>query len=590
MEREGRLLFPRYGAWKERYFRTEGFVLHYYTENMNLIKANELQGKVKGPYRYKPVGSPSESVDLRNSDARIERGEGDESIFFVKHLGKVLEVKALDEEQCGRWLTVVQNIIDTERSKRKQVGTLTVEVDGCFVIGGGLATTGTQAKLSLHLRNETIESDAARVEVEDKLSYENLDESHDSVGRCDLKMKAELPMWQTSMSLEWKLLPVEAQQSVRGRESDAKTHNSPGGKRERRRSSVAAFAAAVGSALKGCGDEPSVACRKTTLFELQAENAVTYMGAHRRYRQCGEYKFDHATAASSLEGDVSADPFWPAFAPDGSAPKAGFRWYALYDLADPEAVDKDGNDKPLRVRALLHAKIHYLENVINVVDPDGHPRYEAQDDHEEFKSELLTNGMQRLSSVADEFAEIGAFLGELLAWDKPVQSLVGWFVLAGSIVALPDHSALAIFPLLMVITLLLGLPKALRGDRVRESIAVDDGDGALNPAEEQVQRAIAEVNVSVLKGRNLVAADAHLTAQHSSDPYVVVIALPPPPLRFANHKLSEMLVGMSSVKSQTLNPEWLNPGADDAAGGRDSAAASTHHKSPRSSSGAGGSD
>ena len=66
-------------------------MLHYYTENMNLIKANELQGG-QGPGRYKPAGS--QRAPTRGTATRIERGEGDESIFFVKHLGKVLEVKA----------------------------------------------------------------------------------------------------------------------------------------------------------------------------------------------------------------------------------------------------------------------------------------------------------------------------------------------------------------------------------------------------------------------------------------------------------------------------------------------------------------
>ena len=149
------------------------------------------------------------------------------------------------------------------------------------------------------------------------------------------------------------------------------------------------------------------------------------------------------------------------------------------------------------------------------------------------------------------------------AWDKPFNSFVGWLVLAGSIVALPDHSALAMFPLLMLLVLVLGLPKALRGGRVRELVshsAEDDAPGASHDRE-VVKRAIAEINVSVLKGRHLVAADQHLTTKHSSDPYCVVISLPPPPMRFADHKLSEMLIGVSSVKSKTLDPEWLNPGA-----------------------------
>jgi len=199
----------RYGSWKERYFRTEGYDLMYYTENLNLIKANRLQGKTKGPYQFKPVGSPSETIDLRNSDCRIERLEDDATVFLMKHLGKVLEVKAQDEAQCERWLEVVQNIIDTERSKRKQVGTLKVAVDGCFLVGGRLASEGEEGPrhccLSFKLRDETVTSDAAEIAVDDALSYENLDESHDAVGRAPVALEAELPIWQTSMAMEWKL-------------------------------------------------------------------------------------------------------------------------------------------------------------------------------------------------------------------------------------------------------------------------------------------------------------------------------------------------------------------------------------------------
>ena len=129
------------------------------------------------------------------------------------------------------------------------------------------------------------------------------------------------------------------------------------GGHKKRRSSVAAFAAVVQSALATKEDDgPCV--RTTTLFELQAENAITYMGAHRRYVASDAEQFDHATAASSLEGDVSADPFWPAFAPDGKAPKPGWRWYALYDrdVDEDKAEGAKDEDRPLRVRACVETK------------------------------------------------------------------------------------------------------------------------------------------------------------------------------------------------------------------------------------------
>ncbi|KAH8088627.1 hypothetical protein JL720_6573 [Aureococcus anophagefferens] len=353
----------RYGSWKERYFRTEGYDLMYYTENLNLIKANRLQGKTKGPYQFKPVGSPSETIDLRNSDCRIERLEDDATVFLMKHLGKVLEVKAQDEAQCERWLEVVQNIIDTERSKRKQVGTLKVAVDGCFLVGGRLASEGEEGPrhccLSFKLRDETVTSDAAEIAVDDALSYENLDESHDAVGRAPVALEAELPIWQTSMAMEWKLSETGGH-----RKSEA-----PEGGHKKRRSSVAAFAAVVQSALATKEDDgPCV--RTTTLFELQAENAITYMGAHRRYVASDAEQFDHATAASSLEGDVSADPFWPAFAPDGKAPMPGWRWRpggSARELVSHSAEDDApgaSHDREVVKRAI--AEINLSEMLIGV--------------------------------------------------------------------------------------------------------------------------------------------------------------------------------------------------------------------------------
>jgi len=182
----------RYGAWKERYFRTEGHNLYYYTDNLNLIKANKLQGAIKGPYRYKKVGSASETVDLRG-ETSVERIATDDTCFVVKHGAKTLEIRAPDEELSAKWQAVLGNVIHAARATRKQVGTLRVEVDGAFMVGGRACEADADlCALSFQLRDEVTTSDPAPVLLDEDLVYENLDESVDPVGRCALSLDVEV--------------------------------------------------------------------------------------------------------------------------------------------------------------------------------------------------------------------------------------------------------------------------------------------------------------------------------------------------------------------------------------------------------------
>eukprot|EP00629_Pelagomonadales_sp_RCC1024_P013138 CAMPEP_0119266966 /NCGR_PEP_ID=MMETSP1329-20130426/5277_1 /TAXON_ID=114041 /ORGANISM="Genus nov. species nov., Strain RCC1024" /LENGTH=193 /DNA_ID=CAMNT_0007266871 /DNA_START=188 /DNA_END=766 /DNA_ORIENTATION=- len=180
----------RYGAWKERYFRTEGYQLFYYSENLNSIKANRVTGK--GPYRYKKVGSPSEAFDLRG-ETTIEASETDELVFVVEHGARRVDIKAPDAEEKDRWIAALSSIVRVETEKRKAVGSVSIEVDGAYIVGGDVVSgeVGSErpaCRLEFQIRNDVYESAPAQVERKRHLSYENLDEAQDNVGYAPLRL------------------------------------------------------------------------------------------------------------------------------------------------------------------------------------------------------------------------------------------------------------------------------------------------------------------------------------------------------------------------------------------------------------------
>ena len=151
--------------------------------------------------------------------------------------------------------------------------------------------------------------------------------------------------------------------------------------------------------------------RHSTLFELRAESAASDVGcvlrpaqALRRATHSIRAHRRDAAAASALEGDVAFDPWWPARAPDGTAPRSGWRWYALFDrVAEPDAEAEKEDVGPLKVRALLHCKLRYDEGLLAVAH--ALPRYEARDEHDEFRTDLLTGGMTRLAAASDQLKD-----------------------------------------------------------------------------------------------------------------------------------------------------------------------------------------
>ena len=101
---------------------------------------------------------------------------------MVKHGAKTLDIKCPDDAVCAKWQSVLTNVVEKFRANRKEVGTLRVEVDGAFMIGGR-ACAGSEdlCQLSLQLRDEVTQSDPAAVLLDGEMAYENLDESVDAV-------------------------------------------------------------------------------------------------------------------------------------------------------------------------------------------------------------------------------------------------------------------------------------------------------------------------------------------------------------------------------------------------------------------------
>jgi hypothetical protein len=249
-----------------------------------------------------------------------------------------------------------------------------------------------------------------------------------------------------------------------------------------------------------------------------------------------------------LEGDVAFDPWWPARAPDGTAPRSGWRWYALFDrVAEPDAEAEKEDVGPLKVRALLHCKLRYDEGLLAVAH--ALPRYEARDEHDEFRTDLLTGGMTRLAAASDQLKDYQKGFFELVACRHLGKSLVSYVFLMAGLLLPPEHAALSIVPFALLALMLAGLPKARH---------VGTEDYFQRDKVSAIKRPVAEVSVAVLQGRDLVAGDAAFSENPSSDPYVVVVHKPP----VNKHRLADVIVGISAAKLKTLNPEWLGRGVD----------------------------
>lgn len=539
----------RYGAWKERYFRTDKYLLTYYSEQINEIKANRLKGSLRGPYRYKAVGSPSESIDLRIQGTKVALSQSDELVFDLtyfthvhahKNKSTVLEIRAGSAEEARRCAEMLNTIMEREARLRKVIGSLSIEIDGAYLIGGK-ALDEPYVEVHFTFQDQVSRSNSAHVTLSENLTYENFDESHDAVATAPVTFKSTLQIFQASSHFSLTLT------------AGAK----PASQQTPPAMSFGPFSGVTPKSNKAESEPEPFAERTVQLFELAEESAARRLrmltGTNETDAFC-----DHAAATSALEGEIGSMIPWPALAPDGSAPRPGWQWFALYEEPPegcPAATSEAAGADKMRMRCLVQAKIEYATNIVNQVNADGHERFEGGDAQDEFTTEQLAAGVQRLSDVADQLSEIGSAATNLLAWKNPRSSFIAWLFIVGSLLYMPDHAALACFPVLLLFGIVSTLPAALAGTaryRLPKSLALD---------KESLRRGFAEVSVDVIRARNLIAGDVHLTREAASDPYVACISVPPPPSKYANHRVSQMLIGLSSVKPTTLNPDWQSPEA-----------------------------
>lgn len=550
----------RYGAWKERYFRIEGYQLKYYSDHLSAIKATK---NAENEYTYDAQGSAAETIDLRG-ETSIEGHE--ELQFLLKHGSRHLEVKTSSPETRDAWVRTLRDLIEDHASRQTRVGQLSFECDGAYLIGD----TGDACALEFQFRDQIFASAPVEVERRPELIYENLDEGFHDVAFCPLKLKASLSVYQTSNQFELRVVPSTPEAAERakrtkaskpkrwfGTEDDTILIKSSEPLRAKhaqkaKRPNSKLYDAIVGDTKEE--GEP-LAVRHCTLFELRAESAAADVSAFLKPAQALRRATHYiraprrdAAAASALEGDVAFDPWWPARAPDGSAPRAGWRWYVLFDrVAEPDSMAEKEDVGPLRVRALLHCRLNYAEGLLQVAH--ALPRYEARDEHEEFTTSLLTNGMTRLGVAMDALRTYQKGFFDLVACRHLGKSLIAWVFLVGGILLPPEHAALTLFPFLLVALMLSGLP------RVKY---VGTQDYSLRDKGPSIKRPMADISVAVLQGRDLVAGDAAFSDAPSSDPYVVVVHKPPVNKR----RLADVVIGVSAAKPKTLSPEWLGKGAD----------------------------
>ncbi|KAJ8604766.1 hypothetical protein CTAYLR_001000 [Chrysophaeum taylorii] len=506
----------RYGAWKERYFRTEGPYLLYYTTSLNEIKARRFDARKKklGPYEYDSTGKAySEMFDLRSPGTDISYGAHGALIVLCLGGAKKIEVKADSEADARRWVETLEKIRAFNEARKQRIGTFCVEIDGAYVVGPKVIH---RCECTINGPEASETSSASRVEGIDDVAYENLDESLEAVSRApDVKLRAEIPVYQASSVFRVTIRSLTE---------------------ERQRNSLQGPVAISSS--------EGVASRDVSLFELQEEQAEVF------FQGMGESKAkhgDHGNPASALEAEAEGQVVWPSKAPDGSSPApGGFRWLALFE------EDSSPEDQAPRVRGLVHCRLRYWEHVVQTIDLVGaHDRYEADDDSDltEFKLDLLSGGMKRLEAVYEDMSAAGDAVMRLLQWERPLLSLACWVFLTTAVATMPDASTLVVFPLFALVGICFTLPHAISNRQFQ----VEGDQQFAKAADETHRRDIAEISLAVVAARDLVAPDSSFFV--STDPYAVVVQEPPP-----SKKLPQMLVGLTSVKNGTLSPEWV-PGA-----------------------------
>lgn len=554
-----------FGAWRERYFRTTRHELAYWSKTVEEIKLTKAV-RGRGPYQYVPVGSPSETYDLRRPGLRVVLSNGVIELQFGS--GEVLlDLRPESFEDTKRWYEVLGNIVRFEASRAARViGSLDVEIDGVYLVGP-VADKTERAAVKAQIRYDGVMA-ASEEAIAQRLRstlYENVHEEEDKVSYAPLSLSFSRPCHRANASFRVTLFAEEMTQSV---------------------SSVLAHA--MGK--KDTQKPTAVASRRISLFELQAREssvsqvAANLCGARRKVR-----KLDDDSHLSALEGDASQA--WPTAGPDGRAPRRGFVFYPIFEKEDKieaDGVPDDEKDDKLaasRVVALLHAKLRYRESLVAVVDPDGQERFEyeflededqdeAREDKDEIKHkdrevglEALTIVLARLGLVVEKLADLKP---DVFDWEQPWVSAASWVATLVICLGLPYSASLALIPCVMLAWLVFSL-----GASTQTRLAALEDAGKVKRLDDNADRQLATVRIAVLKGTGLAAADlAMLHGSDNSDPYVAVFAQPGDPDARAIDAMAPTLVGITDVKMNTLNPAWC----DDAAKGVNATRLSTKQR------------
>lgn len=549
-----------YGSWAKKYFRTnKGINLNYYTTNITAIE--KTRDEKHAPFLYQAVGQPTEMFKLELL-LGCSKGE-DEGCFTIEiedpadNEIEELELRAEDDATAERWIDAIKAMSDKAKADRLTIGTLSIEVTSGFLVGPS-ARVSPNVRLELQYPVDGEKPEEADVvsftafqpsKLDPDLLYENLDEAEDAVARIPrLTLKASLPVHQSSSKF-----CLRAIGSMKG---DAKSIVAQTKKDESANSMIDLVACAFeepldeeGKEEKKLSDAPIALGRRVgSLFELQEDKAKWFAT-----------KFvDPIAADGEGRSAIDAGMHCDQLAPDGAKPKAGFKWYALLGEGDDSNV----------VRVILHAKIVFGEDPMTVVD-GALERFEVPDvPAGDFEMKMMNETMERAQKVLKLGSACGKALDDFTHWvDPPVSAgLYGLMIVTAYFF---PHCGLAIFPILMILPCCF-----VFSARLRDALGHDDVTKICD------DRGCATMRVAVLEARGLAAADDNLTTEASSDPYVAVVTAPAEPPPEVEEARVPMVLGLTEVKSATLEPIWDTGVVDEMEKKRDDVAQATCFYAP----------
>lgn len=539
-----------FGAWRERYFRTTRHELAYWSKTVEEIKLTKAV-RGRGPYQYVPVGSPSETYDLRRPGLRVVLTN--DVIELRYGSGEVLlDLRPESVDETKRWYEVLGNIVRFEASRAARViGSLEVEIDGVYLVGPA-ADKAERAAVTAQVKFDgaTEASEGAIAQRLRSVLYENVHEEEDKVSYAPLSLSLARPCHRANASFRVTLFAEEMAQSM---------------------SSVLAHAMGNNDSQKPA----AVASRRISLFELQARDSAVKQVASNLIGGRQVRKPDDDSYLSALEGDASQSG--PTAGPDGRPPRRGFVFVPIFEKEakiEADGIPDDREDDKLaasRVVALLHAKLRYRESLVAVVDPDGQERFEYEfledEDHDEAREdagkdevkhkdreiglEAMSIVLARLGLVVEKLADLKP---DVFDWDRPWVSAASWVATLVVCLGLPYSASLALIPCVMLAWLVFSL-----GSSTQTRLAALEDAGKVKRFDVNSDRQLATVRVAILKGTGLAAADlAVLHGTDNSDPYVAVFAQPGDPDARAIDAMAPTLVGITDVKMDTLNPAWCD--------------------------------